>query len=92
MKKLTILFFLLISGCATTGNINNPPHSYSQSGKKLYTVHCGQGAAAILFGTNRIDYSGCYNLAGGLCKTRGFNILSKGHNGYSEGIMQFECR
>ncbi len=89
MKKLNIFIFLFIYGCANTNN-NPPPHSYSQNGKKSYTVHCGQGAA-IIFGTNRINYSRCYNLAGSLCKTQGFNILNKTHNGY-EGIMQFECR
>ena len=92
MKSLNIILVLLLCGCASTENINNPPFSYSQNGKKSYTVHCGQGAGAILFGTNRINYSGCYDLAGSVCTTRGFNILSKTHNGYSEGIMQFECK
>lgn len=93
VTAIFILFLVSISGCANIGtkNVENAAFSYSENGKKAYTVHCGQGAAAIIMGSSRVNYSGCHELAGSACRTRGYNVLSKDHNNL-EGIMRFECK
>ena len=69
---------LFIGGCATV------KETYSQDGKKAYTLNCS--------GTAR-GWDKCYSSAGDLCGTRGYNIMQKssedmtaiGGNAYSFG-------
>ena len=59
---ILIVFGFLISGCASV------KETYSQDGRKAYTLNCSGLARG---------WDKCYAAAGELCKTKGYDILDK---------------
>ena len=68
MQKIIVLFSTLfltfvLNGCAATVK-----ETYSQDGRKAYTLNCSGNARG---------WDKCYAAAGERCKTRGYDILDR---------------
>ncbi len=66
---------LLVTGCATASK------TYAPDGRAAYTINCG-GVG--------LDWGSCYQKAGSLCGTSGYDILATlGDTGMSMGVSPY---
>jgi hypothetical protein len=72
MILFSILFLTFTLNGCTTAVVKE---TYSQDGKKAYTLSCAV-------------WSQCYNSAGELCKTKGYDILNKVGVGENNALIQ----
>jgi hypothetical protein len=77
-QHLLLSVFLLLAGCGATVN-----KTYLPNGEQGYAIDCS-GAGAQL-----ID---CYEKAGNVCGSSGYEIAGTGAVGYSSGAMLIKCK
>jgi len=80
MKNLAY-FFVLLSFVLCSCSSSNVYQSYSPNGKPSYEISCSNLAGSL---------SKCYQKAGEICLSKGFNVISKHEGSFATVIV--ECK
>ncbi len=82
MKKIIKLIFSIISISLISGCVASVNQSYSPSGKASYKISCNNTTGSL---------TDCYQKAGEICKTNGYNIVSSHHDAPFANLIA-ECK
>jgi len=77
-QHLAVLVFLLLAGCGATVS-----KTYLPNGEQGYAIDCSAAGA---------DLIDCYEKAGNVCGSNGYEIAGTGGAAYSSRAMLIKCR